>query len=68
MIVINFKSDSKENMINERETLHNALVGSPAYISSEIALFEVDDTTIRLIIGNNNDLDMDITISKSGNT
>lgn len=46
--------------------MHEALKGSPAYINSEIAICDNDDTSFYLVVGNNNDRDLKVTIgSKS---
>lgn len=60
MILLNFKSGSKENFIKTRAILHEALAGSPAYISNEIALCEVGDFALRVAIGNDNSNNVNI--------
>ena len=43
-------------------TLHAALVGSPAYITSEIAIVEGDNDDFYLVVGNENDHDCTVEI------
>lgn len=61
MIVLGIKCASQEDMFKARETMHNALVGSPAYINSEIAICdcEEDKTKFLLVVGNSNDNDVE---------
>ena len=59
MINLVIKCKDNETMLKTREKFHNALVGSPAYLSSEIAICnEDDDTSFNLVVGdiNNNDI------------
>lgn len=60
MIVLIVKSKDRETMFQKREEFHNALVGSLAYMESEIAICDMqeDETSFLLIIGNNNDNDI----------
>lgn len=60
MIVLIINNKDKETMIQKREEFHNALVGSPAYMESEIAIcnMQEDETSFMIIIGNNNDNDI----------
>ena len=58
MISLVIKSKDKESMVSIKEKFHNALVGSPAYIESEIAICDRDDNSFYLAIGNDNDNDI----------
>lgn len=55
MLKFNFKCNTQEEMFEKKEAIHDALVGSPAYINSEIAVCDVDDITFTLVIGELND-------------
>lgn len=57
MINITVESLDSEESFKVKERLHNALVGSPAYINSEIAICDVDEKTFILAVGNCNDDD-----------
>ena len=63
-IQITFKHNDHAAMMQRQTKMHNALVGSPAYINSEIILCEnpKDPTEFSLIVGENNDsnIQMDI--------
>lgn len=63
-IQITFKHNDHAAMMQQQTKMHNALVGSPAYINSEIILCENpnDPTEFSLIVGENNDsnIQMDI--------
>lgn len=68
MIEIKFKTSNGSDIAPHKELLHNALVGSPAYVESEIVLSDGDapDECI-LIIGQNcedsaNDLSIGINV------
>jgi hypothetical protein len=56
MIALIIKSKDHETMIQKRNEFHEALVGSPAYKKSEIAICEMkeDETSFMLVVGNNN--------------
>lgn len=54
MIKITVTSVNSEETFKVKELLHNALVGSPAYINSEIAICDVDEKTFDLAVGNCN--------------
>lgn len=53
MVILIIKNKDQETMFRKREEFHNALVGSPAYKRSEIAICETenDKTSFMLIIG-----------------
>lgn len=53
-VAINIKCESEEKMYELREKIHEALVGSPAYINSEIAICDLQDDAFTLIVGNYN--------------
>ena len=55
-IQITFKHNDHAAMMQQQTKMHNALVGSPAYINSEIILCENpnDPTEFSLIVGENN--------------
>ena len=66
MINMIIQCGSKEEMEHKKTRMHEALKGSPAYINSEIAICDNDDTSFYLVVGNNNDRDLKVTIgSKS---
>lgn len=48
------------------EKLHNALVGSPAYINSEIAIVEDGDDGFILVVGNPNDHNIKVDVDDYG--
>lgn len=58
MIVMKVNCRTQERMIKKREEFHKALIGSPAYVDSEIAVCDEDDTSFLLIVGKNNDNDV----------
>lgn len=41
-----------------KEKFHKALVGSPGYVNSEIAICDEDEESFLLIVGNKNDDDI----------
>ena len=49
-----------ETMMKEMTKFHEALVGSPAYVNSEIAICETGEDEFTLVIGNDNDNDLTI--------
>ena len=55
MIDLIIKGKDKEETFVMKEKMHNALAGSPAYVDSEIAICDEDDTSFHLIIGNSNE-------------
>ena len=55
MIDLVIKGKDKEDTFLIKAAFHNALVGSPAYVDSEITICDEDDTSFHLIIGNSND-------------
>ena len=57
--VLNVKCTSNEEMFKLRETIHLSLVGSPAYKNSEIAVCDLQDDAFTLIVGHNNDHDVE---------
>lgn len=61
-VSINFKCTSPEEMQALRDKMHRGLVGSPAYISNEIALCDLQDDAFTIIIGNNNDNNVDFDV------
>ena len=62
MINMIIQCGSKEEMEQKKTRMHEALKGSPAYIDSEIAICDNDDTSFYLVIGQNNDRDLKVTI------
>lgn len=58
-VVINIKCKSTNEMKELREKIHLGLVGSPAYINSEIAVCDLQDDAFTLIVGNSNDNDIE---------
>lgn len=63
--VLNVKCTSNEEMIKLREIVHLSLVGSPAYINSEIAVCDLQDDAFTLIVGNNNDHDVEYDVNST---
>lgn len=63
MIVFKINCYTQEKMIKKREEFHEALIGSPAYQDSEIAVCDEDDTSFLLIIGKNNENNIKYNIS-----
>ena len=63
-IQITFKHNDHAAMMRQQTKMHNALVGSPAYINSEIILCENpnDPTEFSLIVGENNDSNVQMDI------
>lgn len=57
MIKITKQYKTKEGRDKEAKKFHEALVGSPAYVNSEIAIVKEGDLEVTLCIGNNNDHD-----------
>lgn len=55
MIVLEVKCIDHDSMIKKREEFHKALVGSPGYIDSEIAVCDESDNSFVLIVGKNNE-------------
>lgn len=47
---------------DRRDAYHEALVGTPGYLNSEIAIVEEDENSFTLCVGNSNDNDIHITI------
>lgn len=58
MIDLIIKGKDKEDTFLMKEAFHNALAGSPAYKSSEIAICDEEDTSFHLVIGDKNDCDI----------
>ena len=60
MINLVIKAKDNESMLKIREEFHSALVGSPAYVNSEIAICTEnhDGNEFNLVIGNNNSNDI----------
>ena len=56
-ITITVKCKDQEEMFKAREIMHNALIGSPGYINSEIAICDNDEdsTSFHLFVGETND-------------
>lgn len=61
------KYEDSDKMSQDLETLHKALVGSPAYVSGEIALCESGNNEIALAIGNNNKDNLQILVNEADN-
>lgn len=58
MVELVIKSKSKEEANKLQVTIYEALVGSPAYINSEIVLVDIEeDNSFVLIVGNSNNRD-----------
>lgn len=59
-IRFHYRYDDKERRDTKMEEFHKALVGSPAYINNEIAICEDGDCCFVLIVGNDNNNDLDV--------
>lgn len=65
MLAIYVDCHTPERMEQEREKVHEALVGSPAYVESEIAVCEENQSVFILVVGNRrpgHDLRIDVNI------
>lgn len=53
-------------MYTQRDAQHEALVGSPAYINSEIAIIEEDANSFTVCIGipNGNDINLTLNVTE----
>ena len=58
-VVFNIKCKSVEDMTALREKMHLGLVGSPAYVNSEIIISDLQDDAFTLIVGNGNEHDVE---------
>lgn len=58
-VVFNIKCKSEEETIELRSKIHLGLKGSPAYKYSELAVCDLQDDAFTLIVGNNNDHDIE---------
>ena len=61
-VAINIKCTSPEEMTELRDKMHCGLVGSQAYVNSEIAICDLQDDAFTIIIGNSNDNDVDFDV------
>lgn len=71
MITINFSSVNSKKLKKLKEDLHEALVGSPGYVNSEIAIFhnldeDLRDVSFGLVIGQANGKDKEYFIDLDG--
>ena len=64
MIVFNIQCDSEKEMTELRGQMCYALKGSPAFINSEIAVCDNDNTSFLLVVGHSNERDVDYTIEQ----
>ena len=53
-IFITKKFETREQMVETMTKFHEALVGSPAYVNSEIAICETGENEFTLVVGNDN--------------
>ena len=63
MVSINIKCKSSEEMHELRDKFCLALMGSPAFIDSEIAVCDLQDDAFTLIVGNSNDNNIDLDVN-----
>lgn len=64
MIRITVSGEDKQELMRVKEDFHYGLVGSPAYIESEIAITDGDNpNSFELIVGNKNNSDLHININ-----
>lgn len=54
MVKIIFNCETKEEMVKQRELVHHGLVGSQSYVDSEIVVYDIDETTFGMIVGDLN--------------
>ena len=67
MICIKRVFETPEQAMRVKTQYHEALVGSPAYINSEIAIMDGDHPTeFYLVVGNGNEADMSVTWAEPG--
>ncbi len=67
MISFKVNVEDKKNVDAVKEGFHNALVGSPAYINSEIAICDGgEECDFFLVVGNNNDNDLAVDLNING--
>lgn len=61
MIVLNVKCKNHEEMVKMRDRMCEALVGSPAFLSNEIAICDFTDLdkAFSMFIGNSNEHDIE---------
>lgn len=64
-VIFNIKCTSKEKMSELRDTICKSLMGSPAFIKSEIAVCDLQDDAFTLIVGNNNVNDIEYDVHSS---
>ena len=67
MLAIYIDCHTPERMEQEREKIHESLVGSPAYVESEIAVCEENQSVFILVVGNRRpgyDLRIDVDVDK----
>lgn len=66
MFKINFASKDREKIYAAQKSIHSSMVGSPAYVDSEIVLSDIaennDEFIFPLLIANNNDANSEITV------
>ena len=67
MIVLNIKCENEEKMHKLRDRMCQALVGSPAFIESEIAVCDFVDVpnAFTIVVGNENDADIEFDLVES---
>ena len=67
MISIKVNCNDSEKMIQVREKFHKALVGSPEYVDSSIAICDddKDDTVFYLALGNLNENNIQIEVDSN---
>lgn len=67
MICIKRVFETREQALKVKTQYHEALVGSPAYVNSEIAIVDGDHPTeFYLVVGNANNADMSVTWAEPG--
>ena len=67
MICIKRVFETPDQAMKVKTQYHEALVGSPAYVNSEIAILEGDHPTeFYLVVGNANNADMSVTWAEPG--
>ena len=57
MLVIKVECKDEKERLEKMEEFHNALVSSPAYVNSEIAICHSDENSFLLVVGKNNGKD-----------
>ncbi len=68
MVVLTVKCKTFDDMAEKRDLICSALVGNRAFIESEIMVCDIDDFSFCIVLGEENDHDVnyDVIISNQG--